>query len=98
MNKKQLNKLDPKLKEKYERIMSTPTQPGKKKEAAIKTQSKQETKTMKKEVTFKATPPPKIDSDKKSSALTYILIALGVLFFAGYSIFWLKFFNIPLPF
>ena len=27
MNKKQLNKLDPKLKEKYERIMSTPTQP-----------------------------------------------------------------------
>lgn len=106
MDKKLYPNLDPKLKEVYDRVMGfnqppTPPTPAKN-PASVPAPSYQPISISPK----KSDPIPFIanvnvgvaSKNKSSSSSMLLLIIVGLIFFIVYGLFWVKFFNIQLPF
>ena len=123
MDSKQLNTLDPKLKETYERVMGTSSQPNVSQPITqkpttqsqplqpqpfqpIKPQPIQQPIQTSKATPFQTQPTqtqpiqgPQTKSIKKTNKMLPILLVLtGIVFLIGYTIIWLKIFNLNLPF
>ncbi len=100
MDPKKQPTLDPKLKEIYDRVMGTPTprpapqSPPSPKQVEEKKEEKP--RLFHQNTSSKAFVDKGESSSKKPWGLVFIII--GVLFLITYTLFWLKFFNIPLPF
>lgn len=105
---KDMSKLDPKLKEAYDRVMGTsitPPQPPKPEHQEVQHEElPQHQPTM-----ATVNPAPQNSSSptsihkamgvkKKSGFSPLILALLGLLFFVAYSIIWVKVFNFKVPF
>lgn len=115
MDPKKAAALDPKLKEIYDRVMSTKVPPPADTPAVapkpeVEVAAKPAERMVVQTVPQAETVAPRATthtgsfiakpqgSGKKSNVLPIILIVFGILFFVGYAIFWIKFFNFPLPF
>lgn len=90
MNPKNLSHLDPKLKEAYERVMGTsvpaPAQALPSPAPVVSTPVQE-------------TPQNQVVANKKREGLSPILVGVAViLFFAAYTIIWIKVFNLKVPF
>lgn len=105
MDPKSSQSLDPKLKEIYDRVMGTKLPPQTPEAPQKEAHQGHVTKTtdIKHAELVHA---PKVGSFiskasggmKKSFPVGIILIIMGVLFFVAYALFWIRFFNLPLPF
>lgn len=88
--------LDPKLKEAYERVMGTAVNGAK---PVAQQTPPPVTNTAPQPV---SSPVPEVNltpqaEDKKQSS-PVILVVVGIVFLLVYTLFWIKFFSIPLPF
>jgi len=91
MNPKNLNQLDPKLKEAYERVMGTPVS------SAVRSSEPQAPPHQETQTSPQFSTQVVINQKKKK--LSPILIAASIiLFFAVYTFFWIKVFNLKIPF
>lgn len=119
---KQLNTLDPKLKETYERVMGTSSQPNvpqpiiqkqtiqpqhlqTQPSPFTKPQPTQQPIQISQPVPFQAPSPqtqqvqaPQATSKKRNKMLPIFLVLTGIVFLIGYTIVWVKIFNLNLPF
>lgn len=113
MDQSKLSDLDPKLREAYERVMgtalahnaapatSTPQQDTQTQAAQVVANLPTEKFTgATKDATQNFMPSliPMTDQPHKPRVSLAILVALGVVFFAVYTIFWVKLFNLSIPF
>lgn len=124
MDPKGLPNLDPKLKEAYERVMSTsisssapsaPTTASAPTPAPQATAPAQAAPTPAAVASSPVAAPQPTSIPQSTSASTFVagntpaassgskispvlLVIAGIIFFAVYTLFWLRFFNIPLPF
>ena len=91
--------LDPKLKAIYDRVMGMKIPPP---EAKVEQHEEKpeiiDSKPKSKTMTFVSNGSKEEDKKIKSGSLGAILLTIiGILFFATYLVFWLKYFNIKLP-
>lgn len=96
MNPKNLSHLDPKLKEAYERVMGTSV-PAPAQASSTPLASPSPTPAVSTPV--QEAPQNQVVANKKKEGLSPILVGVAViLFFAAYTVIWIKVFNLKVPF
>lgn len=101
MDKKK-DALNPKLQEIYERVMSTKVSPASQSTPKPTLPPSPQPSSPPHSIPIATNPPQQLTNSpiKKSSKTspTIVYVILGIVFFLGYTYFWIRFFQLKLPF